>query len=226
MPMNQAFQAVVFDLDGTLLNTLADIARAMNTALAERGLPTHEVDAYRLMVGSGLEEVVRRAVPSQMRTDERTVADLAARLRERYALHPVELTRPYDGVLEMIAELRSRESLPLAILSNKADDLVREIVARFFGPDDFVEVRGLEDGVPAKPDPTSAIDVAARIGVSPAAVIYLGVSDIDVQTAKNAGMYALGAGWGFRGVDELRAAGSDEVIAHPLDLPDLLDRGK
>lgn len=226
MPMNQGFQAVLFDLDGTLLNTLADIARAMNTVLAERNLPTHEVDAYRLMVGSGLDELVRRAVPAETRADERTVAELAVRLREEYARRPVELTRPYEGVPELIATLRARDSLPLAILSNKAGDLVREIVARFFSPEDFVDVRGLEAGVPAKPEPTSALDIASRMGVQPGAVIYLGDSDVDVQTARNAGMYALGAAWGFRGADELRAAGADEVIAHPLDLPDLLDRGK
>ncbi len=224
--MNQAFQAVLFDLDGTLLNTLADIARAMNTALAERNLPTHEVDAYRLMVGSGLEELARRAVPAQTRADERAVAELALRLREEYGRHPVDLTRPYEGVPELIAELRAREALPLAVLSNKAGALVREIVGRFFSADDFAVVRGLEDGVPAKPDPTSALDVASRIGVAPHAVVYLGDSDVDVQTARNAGMHAVGAGWGFRGAEELRTAGADEVIAHPLDLPDLLDRGK
>lgn len=224
MPMTQAFQAVLFDLDGTLLNTLADIARAMNTALAERDLPTHEVDAYRLMVGSGLDELVRRAVPAQIRSDARTVAGLAARLREEYGRHPVELTRPYEGVPELIERLRARDSLPLAILSNKAGDLVREIVAEFFDAEDFALVRGLEPGVPAKPDPTSALEIAVRIGVPPRAVVYLGDSDVDVQTARNAGMYALGAGWGFRGADELRAAGADEVILRPLDLPGVLDR--
>jgi len=225
MAMNQAFRAVLFDLDGTLLDTLADIAAAMNTALAARDLPTHPVDAYRRMVGSGLEMLVRRAVPADLTGDEERIRELTVHLREEYARHPADRTVPYDGVRELIAELRRRYGLPLAVLSNKADALVQAIVPRFFLPDDFVAVRGLADGMPAKPDPASSLAIASAIGVAPELVIYLGDSDVDMHTARNAGMRAIGAGWGFRGPDELVAAGAETVIMRPGELSSIVNAG-
>ena len=223
--MNQAISAVLFDLDGTLLDTVADIAHAMNRALEKRHLPVHEVASYRKMVGSGLAALVRRAVPVASARDEGLIGDLLLLLREEYTRHPADRTRVYEGVHEIVGELR-RRGLPLAILSNKADDLVRAIVPRFFHEDDFVVVQGMRDDVPAKPDPTSALRIADSMGVSPRRVVYLGDSDIDVQTARNAGMLAVGAGWGFRGAEELLEAGADHVIMHPGELPALLDGSK
>ena len=223
--MNQAFRAVLFDLDGTLLDTLADIAEAMNTALAAKNLPTHPVEAYRRMVGSGLEALVRRAVPADLTGDDELIGALTLHLREEYARHPADRTVPYDGVRELVAELRERHRLPLAVLSNKADSLVQTIVARFFGPDDFVAVQGLVDGVPAKPDPASSLSIAAAIGVAPRLVAYLGDSDVDMHTARNAGMRAIGAGWGFRGPEGLVSAGAESVIMHPGELSRILSAG-
>ncbi len=220
--MGHAYRAVIFDLDGTLLDTLADIAHAMNTALARHGLPPRPLDDYRLMVGSGLEALVRRAVSSSTArppatADEELVAALVRELRDGYAADPVSRTRPYDGVPDLVRALRAMD-VPLAVLSNKAEELVIPIVAAFFAPDDFAVVRGMKDDVPAKPDPTSAVRIAADLSAAPEECVYLGDSDVDMRTARNAGMAAVGAAWGFRGADELRASGAQQVIATPGEL--------
>lgn len=220
--MTRAIRAAIFDLDGTLLDTLSDIAYAMNGVLAARGLPLHEVDAYRRMVGSGLEMLVRRAVPDEVARSRPVVAALTAELRDAYAREPVARTRPYEGVPILLEDVRSR-GLPMAVLSNKADDLVHDIVAGFFAPDLFEVVQGMRDDVPPKPDPTSARAIAARMGAEPQRVVYLGDSDVDMHTARNAGMIAVGAAWGFRGEAELREAGAEIVIDAPGELISVID---
>jgi phosphoglycolate phosphatase len=222
--MTDAIRAVVFDLDGTLLDTLSDIASAMNTVLSRNGLPVHEVDAYRTMVGSGFETLARRALPAEKAPDDALVTEIAGQLREAYEAQPVVRTRPYDGVRTLLAGIAERR-LPMAVLSNKADALVQRIVAEFFAPGLFAVVQGMRDDVPAKPDPTSALAIARHIGVSPPGVVYLGDSDVDMHTATNAGMRAVGAGWGFRGATELREAGAEIVIDAPLDLMGIVESG-
>jgi phosphoglycolate phosphatase len=222
--MTRRIRAVVFDLDGTLLDTLADIARAMNSVLSRHALPSHEVDAYRWMVGSGLEALVRRAVPWEVEADAMLVGKLATELRREYESDPVAKTRPYDGVPQLLDSLAERR-VPVAILSNKADALVRRIVDELLGDHRFRVVQGLRDDVPAKPDPTSALAIASALGCAPAGVLYLGDSDVDMQTAANAKMIPVGAGWGFRGAEELRAAGAAVVLDHPGELLHLIDEG-
>ncbi len=222
MPMGHSFQAVIFDLDGTLLDTLADIAHAMNTTLVRHGLPPRPLDEYRLMVGSGLEALVRRAAQPEANRD--LLGTLVGELRDAYAADPVSRTKPYEGIPELIDALRAM-SVPLAVLSNKADELVTPIVAEFFRADDFTVVRGMLDGVPAKPDPSSAIGIANDLSVSPDECVYLGDSDVDMYTARNAGMTGIGAAWGFRGPDELRAAGARQVIAMPAELVRIVVEG-
>lgn len=220
--MTQAIQAAIFDLDGTLLDTLSDIAHAMNGVLAARGLPEHPVEAYRRMVGSGLEVLVRRAVPAEVARSRAVVANLTEELHEAYAREPAARTRPYEGIPILLEDVRAR-GVSMAVLSNKSDELVQDIVAGFFPPDLFEVVQGMRDDVPPKPDPTSARAIAARMGVDPAEVVYLGDSDIDMHTARNAGMTAVGAAWGFRGEAELRDAGAQIVIDAPGDLVGVID---
>lgn len=219
--MTQTTRAVIFDLDGTLLDTLSDIASAMNRVLARHAMPEHAVDAYRTMVGSGLRVLVARAVPDEARADDSLVASMAGELREAYAADPVVRTKAYDGVDELLASLGGM-GLPMAVLSNKADPLVQRIVRELFDVSIFRLVQGMRDDVPAKPDPTSALAIARALEVEPADVVYLGDSDVDVRTARNAGMVAVGAGWGFRGEAELVAAGADAVIDRPIDLVELI----
>jgi phosphoglycolate phosphatase len=214
--------AVVFDLDGTLLDTIADIARAMNTVLERHGIRAQPHEAYRIMVGSGFRSLVERATArAGAVAGEELVAAMTAELREEYARNPVVETAPYAGVPQLLDTLAAND-VPCAVLSNKADDLVQVIVHELLGRWEFRAVLGLRDGSPAKPDPATALEVAAALGAPPGEIIYLGDSDVDMETATRAGMVAVGAGWGFRGEEELREAGASAVLSEPLELLDMI----
>ncbi|MFZ5584588.1 MAG: HAD family hydrolase [Thermodesulfobacteriota bacterium] len=214
------YRAVLFDLDGTLLDTLADLADAANRMLADLDLPGHPQDAYRYFIGEGVEKLVERALPAQRR-DPATLAAAIARLREHYARDWAVKTRPYPGVRELVAAL-ARRGLIQVVLSNKPDDFTRLMVAHYFPEKPFVVVRGALAGVAKKPDPAAALAIAADLGLMPAEFLYLGDSAIDMQTATRAGMHAVGAAWGFRTCQELLENGARHVIAAPLDLLQLL----
>ena len=215
------FKALCFDLDGTLLDTLADLADAMNRALAATDLPTHPVDAYRTFVGSGLAMLVRRAAPPA--EDDPDLTDkLIAGMRAEYAKRWAERTRPYDGIPEMLNGIAAR-GLPMAILSNKPHDFTQICVAELLPHWSFECVQGVSDDVPPKPDPTGAAKVAAALGTSADEILYVGDSDTDMKTATAAGMFAVGVLWGFREADELSANGARKLIAKPADLLDIID---
>jgi phosphoglycolate phosphatase len=209
-------KAVIFDLDGTLADTIEDIAAAINGSLARRGLPLHSIPALKLMVGKGFRHLVTVALPEGSR-DEAFVEEIRAEASAYYEAHALDITRPYPGIPELLAEL-ARRGLPRAILSNKPHDLVLRVVEGLFPGQGFAVVRGEVEGFPRKPDPASALDIAARLGLAPGAIAYVGDSNVDMLTARNAGMVGIGAAWGFRGRGELEAAGADAVIEEPLDL--------
>lgn len=214
-------RAVLFDLDGTLLDTIEDLADCMNATLAEDGLPTVPVERQKFMVGDGVDRYVQRALPADRHFNEAYVQDFTARFRKTYAVHWADKTRPYDGVPEVLKAL-SAVGLKLAVLSNKPDGPTREMVAHFLGGFDLAVVRGALEGVPLKPDPDPALSIARTLGVAPSAFLYVGDTATDMQTARAAGMYAVGALWGFRARDELLAAGAQTLIDHPLKLLDLV----
>lgn len=209
-------RAVMFDLDGTLLNTIADIAHAMNSVLRRHGLPEHAESAYRQMVGSGLEALVQRATWPKRVDVDLLVGDLA----RQYASNPTERSRPYPGVPELLEALE-RSRVVCTILSNKADELVQQIVPGFFGAR-FSIVRGLLAGAAAKPDPRGALSILQQTGFGAEETIFLGDSDVDMETARRAGMVAVGAAWGFRGEEELRASGAEHIIHEPTELLELV----
>jgi phosphoglycolate phosphatase len=213
--------AVLLDLDGTLLDTLADLAASMNAALAERGHPPHPVEAYRLFVGDGVEALVARALPEAARDGE-TLAATAAAMRLEYARRWADATRPYDGVPELLDGLAAR-NLPAAILSNKPDDFTVAMVSRLLGRWRFAVVRGERPGIPRKPDPRAALEIARELGVPPGRFVCLGDSAVDILSASAAGMIPVGALWGFRSEAELRGAGADLLVAHPRELLPILD---
>ena len=218
-----SFNAVLFDLDGTLLDTLADIAAAMNSVLVHEGRPTHTVEAYRQFVGSGTTELVRRAVGEHLRDEP--LSRLVRLMRDAYAANPVDRTRSYAGVEELLGGLADR-GVRFAVLSNKDHEMVQRIVRKVLPGHSFSEVVGLKPGVPAKPDPTSALGVSGAMEIAPEDVLYVGDSDVDMVTALRAGMYPVGAAWGFRGADELKDAGAAVVIEHPMDLLDIVSNGR
>lgn len=215
------FKAALFDLDGTLLDTLEDLADCMNSVLEQNGFPVHELERYKYFVGAGMENLVRRALPERVRNEDETVSACLESMREEYSRRWKDKSRPYEGVPELLSAL-SKQGLRLAILSNKPDDFTKKTVSKLLGEWKFEIVRGELPPVPRKPDPTSAIEIAQELAIPPEEFIYLGDSNIDMQTANGAGMYAVGALWGFRTADELLSSGARALIEKPLDLLKLL----
>ena len=213
------YRAVLFDLDGTLLDTLEDLADSTNAALAALGFPPHPVDEYRTLVGDGIRNLALRALPDGRR-DDATVDRCIRLTREEYGRRWDAKTRPYPGVPELLDEL-ARRGVRMAILSNKPDAATGEVVAKLLPRWQFDVVRGAREGVPLKPDPAAALEVAEALGAAPAEVLYLGDTNTDMRTARAAGMRAVGALWGFRTAEELQTAGAQDLVARPQDLLEL-----
>lgn len=210
------YKAVLFDLDGTLLDTLEDLAGAVNKGLAYLGFPQHETQAYKYFISSGREEMAARALPKQKR-DAHTVKRLVDYLNAEYTQHWSDHTRPYAGVPELLDSLTLRK-IRMTILSNKPHNFTAAMVTTLLSYWHFEVVVGALPGVPIKPDCTSALRIAQQLNIKPAEFLYLGDSDIDMQTAVNAGMYPVGATWGFRTGEELKAGGAAVLIDRPEDL--------
>ncbi len=212
----QAALAVIFDLDGTLLDTIDDLTDAMNAALAKRGYPLRSVDECKYLVGKGVDVFARDALPHYARTPE-TVQALITDYRAEYAARWTRKTCPYAGIRETLTALNER-GVPCAVLSNKHDTTVKQSVTQFLPSVSFAEVRGTRPSVPLKPDPTPALDIARNLAVEPANIMFVGDTKTDMQTAVSAGMLPAGALWGFRTEDELREHGARFLIRHPADL--------
>lgn len=214
-------RAVMFDLDGTLLDTLADLGDSMNITLEAHGFPAHDDRFYRKAVGDGAPQLVTRSLPPAARTP--TIIGTALRqMRAEYEKRWTMKTRPYDGIAMLLAELRRRGTV-MAVLSNKPDAKTRDCVAHFFPDAPFAVVRGALDGVPLKPDATAATAIIRQLGIPAEEWLYIGDTDTDMQTAVNAGLFAVGAAWGFRDRDELLAHGAQTIIEAPAGLLPLLD---
>jgi phosphoglycolate phosphatase len=213
--------AVLFDLDGTLLDSLDDLADSMNEVLAARDAPLHDREDYQRFIGDGLEMLVRRALPRDQ-LDDATVKACMQAMRERYAERWDRKTRPYPGVPELLDALTER-GLRLAVLSNKPHDFTCRIVERLLARWRFDPVLGSRPGVPKKPDPQVARDIAGQHGVAPADWLYLGDTSVDMRTACAVGMVAVGVTWGFRDAAELEQAGARHLIDHPSELLKLLE---
>ena len=210
------YRAVIFDLDGTLLDTIDDIAAAMNRVLESRGYKPYTVETYKALVGDGIEEMVTRALAGRKSAGE-VVAAIVSDYRREYELCWRLHSRPYPGVPELLAEL-ARRGVRTAVLSNKSHPFTEAMTLGLLGAFRFDVIRGATPGVPLKPDPDPALRIAHEIGVPPAAVIFLGDTKVDMKTALAAGMLPVGALWGFRSAEELRTNGAAALIASPLDL--------
>jgi len=214
------YRAVIFDFDGTLLDTLRDLAESVNSVLNRYGFPEHRLEDYRHFVGEGVEELARRVLPEGHR-DEATITRTLTDVREEYRQRWPNNTRPYDGIPELLDALTVRH-VKMAVVTNKPDDSTRTMAARLLPRWKFDVIVGATPDLPKKPDPKGALDVARRLGLSPEAILYVGDSDIDMKTANAAGMYAVGALWGFRSADELVRNGAKVLIRNPLELLELL----
>lgn len=209
------FKTVIFDLDGTLLNTIDDLADAGNWVCRRNGWPEHTVAEFKRMVGHGIPNLVEQFSPPDQRSPLLLMSTLA-RFSDYYGAHNLDRTRPYEGIGELLENLRGQGET-LAVYSNKADEFSRSIVEHFF-PGVFRLVRGKVPGVPVKPDPAGVLGVMRELGASPAETIFAGDSDVDIHTAHNAGLIACGVTWGFRDREELRAAGAEHLADTPAEL--------
>lgn len=210
--------AAIFDLDGTLLNSLEDLANSLNIVLERKGLPKHSLDAYRHFVGNGMAKLVQRALGEEYSSYYDEVYD---EFLNEYEKRFDEKSRPYEGVLESLETLKERD-VKMAICTNKKQSYTDQIIRKFFSGTDFIEVVGDRDDGHRKPSPYYPLKIAEAMNCPVEKIYFVGDSDVDMQTAKNAGMIAVGVSWGFRGRKELEAAGADIVIDHPLELCEVI----
>ncbi len=206
----------IFDLDGTLANTIADLAGSVEVILEKRGLPGHGMAEYKLMVGNGYTRLVERALPADKRGSSYE-AEFRAEALAWYGAHLLDNTKAYPGMPETLAALQ-KTGTKLAVVTNKPQDAALAVVHGLFPDIGFLHIYGDRKGFPRKPDPTVALGVASEAGISPAQTLYVGDSDVDVHTGHNAGMKVAGAAWGFRGEAELRAAGADFIVFKPEEI--------
>lgn len=205
----------IFDLDGTLYDSLEDMANSLNIVLERKGLSPHPLNAYKKFVGNGMPKLVERALKDHPeRYDE-----IFKEFLEEYAKRYDEFSRPYDGILAMLKGLQDEKHL-LAVCTNKQQVYTDKIVEKFYKDTDFIAVVGDRSDGLRKPDPHYPLEIAKKMALDPKDIYFVGDSDVDMQTAKNSGMIAVGVSWGFRSVEELKAAGADYIIDSPLALLD------
>lgn len=207
---------VIFDLDGTLLNSVADLAQATNHALRLNGYPTHPTDAYRFFVGNGINKLFERALPEGEKTQE-NVLRIRKDFIPYYNAHNRDYTRPYDGIEELLHTLQAR-GVMMAIASNKYIAATLQLVPAYFGDIQFACVLGHREGIAPKPDPRIVYDILEQTGVAKNDVLYVGDTCVDMQTARNAGLTSVGVTWGFRPQCELEDEGACHIIDHPSEL--------
>ncbi len=209
-------KAVIFDLDGTLLNTYEDLANAVNFALKQNELPTHPAEKYKLFAGNGTDVMITRALPEDKR-DADTFKKVRDIYFQYYNAHSGECTRPYDGIIGMLDELKSR-GMKLAVVSNKIDFMTRAVVKEYFGDGMFDFVTGQCDGITPKPDPSMVFKVLEKFNITADECVFVGDSGVDAETGKNANMFTVGVLWGFRDKDELLECGASTVISKAEEL--------
>jgi phosphoglycolate phosphatase len=215
------YQAVIFDLDGTLLDTIQDLAESMNGALASMGYPVHDVQKYVNLVGNGIENLAMRVLPEDIRSEELTQRCVSI-FRSQYNNNWTDKTKPYNGIPKLLNILKAKQ-IKMAVLSNKMHVFTEQMVLHFFGSDYFKDVRGEIPGVPRKPDPTAALDISKNFSLNPAQIIFVGDGGTDMQTAVSAGMFPVGVLWGYQSAKELIEYGAKKLIDKPDELLRLLD---
>ncbi|MDR2413482.1 MAG: HAD-IA family hydrolase [Odoribacteraceae bacterium] len=207
---------IIFDLDGTLIDSLADLAASANHALRARGFPGHPLDAYRYFVGNGVVKLLERALPEDRR-DRETLARLFEEFTRYYGMHRADLTAPYPGITALLEELKRRGML-LAVASNKYHSAADAMTRLYFGDTLFDFVHGHQEDVPTKPHPAIALEILSEAGVAPGEAFFVGDSGVDMQTARAAGIRSIGVTWGFRAREELLENGADFIIDSPREL--------
>jgi len=212
-------KAALFDLDGTLLNTLNHIGNSVNRVLSKNGLPTHSMNAYKLKIGYGIESLLESSLPSNLDLNH-LENDMLKDLKENYEENINDNSDVYDGITELLNWL-SEENIHIGIITNKLENLAKQNVDYFFNKWNL-NVKGDGSGFPMKPNPKALIATANEFNVNPTECIYVGDSGSDMVAANNAGMYAVGVTWGFRAEEELISNGANFIVHHPFELKELI----
>ena len=211
------YKAAIFDLDGTLIDSLADLADSANEMLAGYGFPLHTIDEYRYFVGNGSRKLIERCLPEDKAQDKAFVDEALARYKACYDKNLVHKTKCYAGIDEMLTALQEK-NIPLGICTNKHQSAADEVCQKLLAKHSFVEIIGDRPGLPRKPDPQKVLAIAAKMGVKPEEVAYFGDTSVDMETARNAGFLPVGVTWGFRPEEELVATGAKVLLHSPMDL--------
>lgn len=213
---------VIFDLDGTLLNTIADLGAATNYALRSGGYPEHSLTSYPMFVGRGVTRLMEHALPEDARKPD-IIAPMLEKFKEYYIDHLADKTEPYPGIRELLRELDSRD-IKLAVASNKYQAAVNKLISHFFGDVRWCAIEGQKEGVPTKPDPSIVFEILGKAPTRKSKVLYVGDSGVDMETARRACVDSCGVTWGFRPVKELRDSFADNIVNNPSEIIKVVER--
>lgn len=213
---------VIFDLDGTLLNTINDLAMATNHALRCGGYPPHPLESYPMMVGNGITRLLERALPEDARTPA-TVENIRTYFKEYYGAHMADLTEPYPGIPDLLHKLNSM-GIKLAVASNKYQEAVVKLIHHYFPDITWAAVEGQKPDIPVKPDPSIVFEILGKVPTPKIDVLYVGDSGVDMETARRACITSCGVSWGFRPVKELKQFYAENIIDTPAEILDLVRR--
>jgi len=211
---------IVFDLDGTLINSLEDLADSANHVLEQHGFPTHPVDAYRYFVGDGVRKLIERILPPEERTDAQ-IEQCKAEFVAYYKIHMEDKTSVYEGITDLLKALKAR-GLKIAVATNKVHVAVEPLMAKYFPGIHFDSMIGQREGIPVKPHPQIMCDILKETGCQPSEALHVGDTATDMQLAHNAGVTPVGVLWGYRPLEELQEAGAKFIISRPEELLGLL----
>jgi phosphoglycolate phosphatase len=218
----QCTKLIIFDLDGTLLNTISDLAHSTNHALEKNGFPAHPIEAYKYFVGNGINKLFERALPEGEKTEE-NITEIRNSFLPYYDSHNTEYTEPYEGVPELLHILKSK-GLKMSVASNKYQQATEKLINRYFPEISFTSVFGQREGIPVKPDPAVVFEILKITGIPVTEALYVGDSGVDMKTASNSGVTSIGVTWGFRPRSELETNGAAYIADSTTDILNLIDR--
>ena len=213
---------VIFDLDGTLLNTIEDLGEAANYALEKTGYPTHSIASYPYFVGNGVSKLLQRVLPEDARTEE-NVNELRKYFMEYYEVHNTDNTKPYPGIIELLEQLQD-DGIKLAVASNKYDSAVKKLITHYFPQIKWAAIEGQKEGVPVKPDPSIVFEILSKCPTKKSDVLYIGDSGVDMETARRACVTSCGVTWGFRPISELMAYHAENIANQPNEIYTLVQK--